>query len=203
MSRPKSSQKHEDILRSANSLFLKHGFNDVSMDKIREKANVSKNTLYSHFKDKNALFKAVILDHWENEKTPKISVQPGEPTATTLQKFAKSLLKHLYTAKTRSLFRILIAEAERFPDLSQSIISNNQPPILLNVSQFLENAYNLEQIKAKREALYFFGLLKEDAFWHVLAGFRKPYTNNEIESHVNDVVAIFTTMLEKNLMSNR
>ena len=120
MSRPKSPQKHEDILSSANFLFLKHGFNDVSMDKIRTKANVSKNTLYSHFKDKNALFRAVILGHWENEKTPKIYAQPGEPIVATLRKFAKSLLKHLYTKKTRSLFRILIAEAERFPGLAQS-----------------------------------------------------------------------------------
>ena len=166
------------------------------MDTIKSAANVSKNTLYNHFKDKGELFKAVIKDHWESEKTPKISRQDREALDITLQRFATSLLKHLYIKKTRAFFKVLIAESERFPGLAQSIITNNQPPILQHFSEFISNAYNLEQTKAEQAALYFFGLLKEDAFWHVLAGFRKPYTDDEIELHVKHVVATFSTLLK-------
>lgn len=195
MARTKSSQKRDDILSASKILFLKHGFNDVSMDNIRLEANVSKNTLYGHFKDKNDLFCAAIKDHWQNEKTPKISLQDDEDVALTIKKFAKALLKYLYAKKTRALFRILIAESERFPGLAQSIVVDNKPPILLSFAQFLQDAYGFTAKKAERAAIYFFGLLKEDAFWHVLAGFRKPYSATEIDTHVDAVVALFLVML--------
>lgn len=197
MSRTKSSKKREDILDSANLLFLKHGFNAVSMDLIRTEANVSKNTLYSHFKNKNELFTTVISNHWKHDSTPQIHLQPDENFEETLKRFATTLLKYLYAKKTISLFRLLIAEAERFPDLAKSIIKDNKPPILNSFSNFLQESCRLNTDKADHAATCFFGLLKEDAFWHVLAGFRKPYSKNEITAHVNISVKIFINLLKK------
>lgn len=37
----------------------------------------------------------------------------------------------------------------------------------------------------------------KDAFWHVLAGLRKPYTQKEIDAHVHRVVAAFQTMMKQ------
>lgn len=197
MSRPKSSKKYEAILKAAKSLFLKHGFADVSMDKIRDKANVSKNTIYNHFKDKEALFKAVISDHWQNEKTPKITTIENNDHEQRLLLFAKALLKHLHANNTRHLFRILVAESERFPKLAQSIITDNIPPIMLDFSNYIAREYGCSKEKATQLASYFFGLLKEDAFWHVLAGFRKPYTDEELDKHVKQVVAAFQVILKQ------
>ena len=195
MSRPKSQKKYQAILIAASALFLKYGFTAVSMEMIRDEACVSKNTLYNHFENKKALFEAVILDYWRNESTPRVFIEEGEPMHSTLTRFAKSLIKHLYDKKTQSFFRILVAEAERFPGLAKSIILNNQPPILLSFTQYLKNEIKFNQAKAESSAIYFFGLLKEDAFWHVLAGFRKPYTKSEIDAHVANVVPIFINLI--------
>lgn len=197
MSRPKSSKKYDAILDAAKLLFFKYGFSDVSVDMIRDKAEVSKNTIYNHFKDKKDLFEAVIVDHWQSESSPRITYEPGDDLDEVLTTFAKALLKHLHGKHTKALFRILVAEAERFPGLAQAIVKQNKPPILLHFMQFLQQAYKLDEQQATQAAIYFFGLLKEDAFWHVLAGLRKPYTQKEIDAHVQQVVAAFRTMMQQ------
>ena len=58
--RPKSDLKRQSILEAAAGLFLEHGFSQTSMDLVANTAGVSKQTVYSHFNNKDALFSAVI-----------------------------------------------------------------------------------------------------------------------------------------------
>lgn len=57
MSQP---SKREQIIDAALSLFYKGGFNATGVEKIREAANVSKKTLYNHFKSKDELILTVL-----------------------------------------------------------------------------------------------------------------------------------------------
>jgi AcrR family transcriptional regulator len=57
MSQP---SKREQIIDVALSLFYKDGFNATGVEKIREAANVSKKTLYNHFKSKDELILTVL-----------------------------------------------------------------------------------------------------------------------------------------------
>jgi len=52
----------EKILNKANDLFLTFGFKSVTMDDIAEKMAISKKTIYAHFKTKNDLVRACVLD---------------------------------------------------------------------------------------------------------------------------------------------
>ena len=52
--------KREDILLVSKELFENYGYKKVSMDEIAKKANVTKKTIYSYFKDKDELFKYFI-----------------------------------------------------------------------------------------------------------------------------------------------
>ena len=58
--RPKSEAKAEAILGAAAELFLAQGFQGTSMDAVAKRAGVSKQTVYSHFANKEELFKACI-----------------------------------------------------------------------------------------------------------------------------------------------
>ena len=58
--RPKDPAKREAILAAAQVLFLGNGYEGSSMEAIAAEAGVSKLTLYSHFKDKEALFSAAV-----------------------------------------------------------------------------------------------------------------------------------------------
>jgi len=53
---PRSRQKRAAILDAAGQLFCEHGLHLVSMDMVANAAGVSKQTVYSHFANKESLF---------------------------------------------------------------------------------------------------------------------------------------------------
>ena len=59
MTEPKtlSEQKHEAILRAAVDEFQENGYQSTSMDRIAERAGVSRATVFWHFSEKASLFR--------------------------------------------------------------------------------------------------------------------------------------------------
>jgi TetR/AcrR family transcriptional repressor of mexJK operon len=58
--RPKDMEKRAAILEAAKALFVRNAFAGTSMDAVAAEAGVSKLTVYSHFGDKDNLFREVI-----------------------------------------------------------------------------------------------------------------------------------------------
>ena len=52
----RSARKRRAIVEAATTLFLENGYRGTSMDQIAAVARVSKQTVYKHFSDKEALF---------------------------------------------------------------------------------------------------------------------------------------------------
>jgi AcrR family transcriptional regulator len=57
---PTYTPKQEAILQGAVRLFLRSGYAGTSMDRVAAEAGVSKQTIYSHFQDKEGLFQALM-----------------------------------------------------------------------------------------------------------------------------------------------
>ena len=191
MSRTKSLEKRKAILDVSKSLFLSKGYAAVSMDLISKTSGISKNTLYSHFKNKAALFSAVIKSHWQNGSMPSIKLDSSLGLQETLTDFSFKLLRHLYKEDTMSFFRLLAYESHAFPKLSASIMDDKVSPSTSKLSQCFIKELNKNEKDAHALAIQFLGLLKEDAFWHVLVGFRNKYTKQEMQKHVETCVTTF------------
>ncbi|WP_321507095.1 TetR/AcrR family transcriptional regulator [uncultured Methanoregula sp.] len=54
-------QRKKEILDAAERLFFSRGYEDVSMDEIAREVELNKATLYLYFKNKEALFAAIVL----------------------------------------------------------------------------------------------------------------------------------------------
>jgi AcrR family transcriptional regulator len=54
--------KPQRIIDVAIQLFAERPYHEVRMDDIAERAKVAKGTLYLHFKDKEALYRALMLE---------------------------------------------------------------------------------------------------------------------------------------------
>ena len=63
--RPKDLEKRKRILEAAKMLFLECGYHGCSMNKIAQKADTSKLTVYNHFQDKANLFSCAIEETCE------------------------------------------------------------------------------------------------------------------------------------------
>ena len=64
--RPKDMEKRAAILEAAKRLFTETGFEGTSMDAVAQQAGVSKLTVYSHFGDKDSLFREAIRQRCQN-----------------------------------------------------------------------------------------------------------------------------------------
>jgi AcrR family transcriptional regulator len=57
------SGKRQDLVDTAIELFSAHGFHATGIDRIAEEANVSKKTMYHHFRSKEELIIAALKQH--------------------------------------------------------------------------------------------------------------------------------------------
>ena len=57
----KESARQAHVLETALTVFLRHGFRKTSMEDIAKAAAISRQGIYLHFKDKDAIFRASIL----------------------------------------------------------------------------------------------------------------------------------------------
>jgi len=114
------SQKREAILEGAIQVFLNAGYAGTSMDKVAATAGVSKQTIYSHFQDKEGLFTALM----ERMTIRRFQIAlgsdslQGEPKVL-LRQFADAFLNKIVDQQYVALLRLMIAESERFPELAK------------------------------------------------------------------------------------
>ena len=58
----KMSKKKQQLITTAKSLFIQHGFKRITIEEICKTANVSKMTFYKYFSDKAAIANKIALD---------------------------------------------------------------------------------------------------------------------------------------------
>jgi len=152
MARPKvgetdrsNSEKIEKILQGAMQEFLAHGYAATSMDKVAEAAGVSKATVYSHFQDKEGLFRALIEKLAKKRFQTILGTQPlqGEPY-TVLRRLAKTALDQMVNDQEYQAFeRLLMGESARFPELAQVFIASIAKPAIDTISKYLASRSEL------------------------------------------------------------
>ncbi|QFS46663.1 TetR/AcrR family transcriptional regulator [Nostoc sphaeroides] len=137
--RDNSVDKVEQILQGAMQEFLQHGYAGTSMDRVAVAAGVSKATVYSHFQDKEGLFK-VLLEQLASKKNNSIfGTEPieGEPVAILHQVATKALEQMLNDKEHSAFMRVLIGESGRFPELAQICVRAMIKPVTETLTQYL------------------------------------------------------------------
>jgi TetR/AcrR family transcriptional regulator, mexJK operon transcriptional repressor len=119
----RGARKRAAILEAAQQVFFAHGFVGASMDQVAATAAVSKQTVYKHFSDKEALFREVVANVVQARDggiaTDLLSTGDG-PIGERLRSFARRFLKGVMQPNVLKLRRLVIGEAGRFPGLGQS-----------------------------------------------------------------------------------
>ncbi len=117
---PAYTPKQEMILKGAVQVFLRSGYAGTSMDRVAAEARVSKQTIYSHFQDKEGLFKALMerMTIRRFQSAFQTATLQGEPEVL-LRQFAETYLKKIADEEYIALFRLIFAESVRFPELAK------------------------------------------------------------------------------------
>lgn len=117
--RPKSTTKKELIYSAASALFLENGYDGVSMDQVADAAGVSKQTVYSHFANKEALFSACVRHKCSAHELSDEALDPALPVEQVLANLVTQFNELLHSEEAIKLKRLLHAHAESNPRLAE------------------------------------------------------------------------------------
>jgi AcrR family transcriptional regulator len=113
------------ILKATTAVFLERGFERASTNEIARRAQTSKQTLYALFPNKADLFAGVMSAHTEQLfSRHTYYIQSGTPPQQALTEIGHAVLKMFSDPEFLALYRIVVAEAHRFPDLARRLWSD-------------------------------------------------------------------------------
>lgn len=110
------------ILDVATGLFFRQGFAVTSMEQVAAVARISKRTLYARFRDKAALFHDVVerkVGLWRGSFEAELEYPDSLEAA--LRQAAEGILRVALEPEALALHRMVVAEAERFPELARTL----------------------------------------------------------------------------------
>lgn len=194
------SPKREAILNAGCRLFLEYGYGAVTMDAIARDANVSKRTVYSHFANKEQLFAGVMTamcdllgDRALPAETPEGSLEQ------VLEMFGGKFVNLVTSPNGIALFRIVVGEAARFPELGASFYATGPKRLIDVIAAYLkeqDRKGTLTVPDAERAAMQFLDLAKSGVHLRLLLGVGGEATEAEKEDAVRQAVACFLRVYE-------
>jgi TetR/AcrR family transcriptional regulator, mexJK operon transcriptional repressor len=121
-SREAAALLQEKILDVATSLFLAAGYGETTIERVAERARISKRTFYHRFPDKAALFSAVVHRIVDRLRPPDVSALfAGGTLEAILKRLARIILLAALNPQALALHRVILAEAGRFPALAAAV----------------------------------------------------------------------------------
>jgi TetR/AcrR family transcriptional regulator, mexJK operon transcriptional repressor len=169
------------ILAAARALFLKLGYGETSMDAIARHAGVSKATLYSHFAGKDALFAALIVSecrHLSDQIGERALDEPDIRDA--LLRVAHDFNNLLCTGYGLTMYRIVVAEVPRFPELGR-VFYDSGPTIMIDrIANLLRQAADRGLLKIgdpRIAAIQFISLIRGELHLTRVLGLKKASKN--------------------------
>lgn len=117
------------IVLVARDVFYEVGLGNATMENIAQRARISKETLYTRFKDKQILFEAVMqasLDAWA-EGAANNPVVVTHTLEEAIRHFAEVQVRAMLSPEFSNLTRLILAEVMTFPELGKALLEKVNP----------------------------------------------------------------------------
>jgi len=164
-----AQEKRALIVTAATALFLELGYDRTSLARIAERSGVSRATLFKQFPSKAALFDAIVTESWST--ADEAEPPPGGSVVEGLSAFGRRYAELLRRPQMTSLFRIVIAELPRFPELAHAQFSHGKMPYFESVRSYLLAEHEAGTVRIEDvdlAATQFLGMISNYVFWPTL-----------------------------------
>ena len=192
---PSSAAKREAIVQAAAQVFMKAGYGAASMDQIAAEAGVSKQTVYSHFGAKDALFEEIISGKCvELLGTEDAGFGQGDDPYAVLFETAKQFLNIVLSDESMTLYRMILGECGRFPELATVFYRAGPRTATERLSRFLSKMADQGYLKIDNPAAaagLFFAMMRGDLYLRCILALREKPDTDEITDYARSVVEIF------------
>ncbi|HEV7455646.1 MAG TPA: TetR/AcrR family transcriptional regulator [Roseococcus sp.] len=192
--RPMPDAQRRDLLRdAAATIFLRDGYAAASMEDVARLAGMSKRTLYRIFPSKADLFEDTIgsvlaplrIDS-ALEETPELGAALGAILEATG--------RHLLAQRQTALFRLVIAEGPRCPELAErwhrALVSRGASSLERRLAAEMRAA-RLRLTDARLAARMLYGMALGAAQIRLLLGVAPPPCEAELRAMIQAAVSVF------------
>ncbi|TFL18409.1 TetR/AcrR family transcriptional regulator [Jannaschia formosa] len=191
----KKGRKFDQVLEGARTVFMSDGYEGASVDAIARAAGVSKATLYSYFADKRLLFMEVAKAECslQMEEADAVLSDHSSPREV-LCVAADRMLGFFLSSFGQSIFRMCVAESDRFPELGREFYETGPKRFRARMAEYLRCAVaegDLAIEDPEFAADQFAELCKARLFHELIFGIRKSVSAEEKARVIDGAVDTF------------
>lgn len=191
---PRGELRHAALLEAAEAVFLEHGYEGASIEEIVRRVGGSKASLYSYFGSKENLFWEVL-----NQLSDRFMTELAVPTQAdadlegTLAAIGRRFLAIFLDPQRCRLFRTMIAESVRFPELSRNFFERGARTrlALAGYLRLQQQAGRIVCPDPEMAASQFLELVKGPPHFRVLLSLPPFDQGFDPEAHVTGAVRLF------------
>jgi AcrR family transcriptional regulator len=173
------------LQKVAADLFLKRGYEGVTIDKIVEVAGGSKSTVYSEFGGKCGLFISSIENLCRESSEPLAKIDyTGLNLEESLKKLSFHILKLITAKRSVDLHRLAIGEAANCPEVGEAWYTHGPARTASFIRSLLESRrkeLRKPAIPIDRIAVILHDSLTGDILYRLLAGVGKQESDAELK----------------------
>lgn len=187
-------ERRQALLEAARDVFLERGYANATIDSVVERAGGSKATVYALFENKEGLFAALVAEAAEELSSLVQSYPLDGSIEDDLRDFGRHYLEILTRPDRLALFRLVLGECGRVPEVGEIFFRTGPQAIFRRVVEMLRSAAARGQIDisdAEAMAHFFIDALRGHIHMEVLLNPTRRPTPKEIERHVDFVVEKF------------
>ena len=187
---PLQRRKRSAILDGAKTVFLRGGFGLATMDDVASAAGVGKQTVYRHFKSKEALFVGLVSSMCAQAGGILASAQNGQSDGSPeveLRELGWVLAQVLIAPDNLRLYRAIVAEAERLPELGRMFYENGPKLVRAIAANILRKRF--DESTAALRAATFVQLVLGDAHLELTLGYTVPDVEARFGLQIDEAVA--------------
>jgi AcrR family transcriptional regulator len=168
----------EKILAAAKELFLADRYEGVSLERVAERAGVSRQTVYNRFGSKDAVFREMVRYHWSAFPGPDQRLVERDADAgaeEVLRDFAQSLRRFAETDQIR-FARLVVAESGRLPWIAEEFYRLGKGPVVAAFVGCLDGLVGSGRLRCPDTYLaarQFMGLVQEFLVWPKVMAFEE------------------------------
>jgi AcrR family transcriptional regulator len=191
----KKGRKFDQVIEGARTVFMREGYEGASVDAIARDAGVSKATLYSYFPDKQHLFLAVLESECAQQAEVEFLMDAGELSVEeTLHVICKTLITFFLSNFGQDMFRVCVAEAQRFPELGRTFYDSGPKKWGRKIALYLDSPRARTVLEIEDSLLaadQLAQLCRADLMLKVLFGIEKDPPEDDITRIADEAVKTF------------
>jgi AcrR family transcriptional regulator len=199
--RSRGEARNSKLQKVAADLFLKRGYEGVTIDKIVELAGGSKSTVYTEFGGKCGLFISSIENLCRESNEPLANIDyNGLDLEQSLKKLSFQILQLITTKRSVELHRLAVGEALNCPEVGEAWYTHGPArtaSFIRSVFESHPDELRNTTVPIDRLAVLLHDSLTGDVLYRLLAGVGRHAKDTELEALASTAVDVILGNVRK------